>query len=103
MDEPGHGVAELAEQGRPLERLAPRAGAVRGGVAAVWLHELGEPRDPGNRRVADVPEEAEPATGPQDAVDLAKRLVSSEPVERLADGDGVHSVGAERDRLGSPG
>jgi hypothetical protein len=54
----------------------------------------------GIRLVADVGEDREPASRPQDAVDLVEGCSRPEPVEGLSAGDGVRRSGAARDGLG---
>src|SRR6185312_3158023 len=49
--------------------------------------------------VAGVPDQCDGPSPTQHAVELGNRLVVAEPVKRLADGDRIHRVIAERNRL----
>ena len=88
------------------ERAAPvvvRADGSRSGRSYTRLHQLGGGGR--HRRLGlppVLPDQRQPAAGAENAGDLRQRGLGGEPVERLADEDGVDRGVVERDRLGPP-
>ena len=59
-----------------------------------------EALDPRPRQLARLPDQAERSLGLEDAANLAHGADAVEPVERLADDDGIDRMVRQRDRLG---
>ena len=99
------GVLPEVGKRRGRERTAPVLvrGTLEIGPLVHALHELGGGGR--HRRLGlppVLPDQAQPAAGAKNAGDLPERGLGVEPVERLADEDGVHRRIVERDRLGPP-
>jgi hypothetical protein len=85
-----------SEEVTRLQLVRPRAR--RGPVRRDEVFE--QPRDVAPISIPRVPDQADAAVRPEDAVQLRYRLVVAEPVECLADRDCVDGAVAERDRFG---